>query len=474
MILLSQNSGYGAGSLASGRTRKVDGSLAWSLRIWTVHDQAQAAVETLAGQGFSNQPTGPPKGPPKFDWAHGGAITNPNTVNGDNYNIARNLMQPMMAQGMDAADIAQWTPALRNAQTSIQALSESLQQIPNAAKGAKMTIDQYNASLNQTAQMEEAMGGTIYGGLQAGLAFGAYSQGMAPGIMGSLMQNQMVTAMAMGQNGVLPSGVANLTGGAQLQAVQSTIGLLGSAFQNLNRNKYEYIPGVGRVLSQSGTLNEAAQVGQTLGITTGEAERLLKQYKSQGTVSKLQGQLGQAASGQWGTAATGIYNFLGKSGTPGNWGSWSKLSAIDKQKATKMWNATAGQQMGTLEEEKRLSPAQVKQIDHTTNIGRRMDELNKALAGPNAKSTGQTVKLSGTIGLTSEARKHFKFTKQVEAKLLANSGGNPQSNFLNSPYGDAAQASNPMSGSIDIGSGAQAGNNVLGSGDPGVLTGTNP
>lgn len=425
-------------------------------------DQANAAVDVLAGQGFSDNGYSKTTSSGKPMWSMGGMLHGPDgstttSVNGDNYNIAKNLMQPMMAQGMDATDIAQWTPALRNAGTSIDSLATSLEQIPNAARGAKMTIDEYNASLLQTAQTEEAMGGTQYGGLQAGLQFGQMTQGMAPGIMGQLIQNPMVQALAIGQNGVLPSGVANLTGGAQNQAVMSTINMLGSAFQNLNRNKYTNIPGVGRVMTQSGTLNEAAQVGQLLGITTQQAERMLKQAGSETQISHLQTELGQEGSGgRWGTKSTGIYNFLGD----GKASDWSHLSAYDRQTATKYWNATGGKQVQSLAQQGLITPSQLKSIDSTHNISQRMADLNHALASPSQQAAGQQISVK--LGLTPAASRLVKQIGPSSTTLKQNSGGAPGNATANSPFGEAVAANQggyfSFGGDSEaIGSGAQAG-----------------
>jgi hypothetical protein len=457
----AQTGATGQGAALKIEEERLKGRWPGSFGSGLTSDQAKAAVDVLAGQGFSDNGYSKTTSSGKPMWSMGGMVhgaegTTTTSVNGDNYNIARNLMQPMMAQGMDATDVAQWSPALRNASTAIDPLVTALEQIPNAARGAKMTIDEYNASLLQTAQTEEAMGGTQYGGMQAGLQFGQMTQGLAPGIMGQLIQNPMVQALAIGQNGVLPSGVANLTGGAQNQAVMSTINMLGSAFQNLNRNKYTNIPGVGRVMTQSGTLNEAAQIGQMLGITTAQAERMLKQSGSETQIASMQSELGQEGSGgRWGTKSTGIYNFLG-SGKPTDWG---QLSSYDQKKATTYWNNTAGKQVQSLERQGILTPAQLKAIDSTGNISKRMQELNQALAGPNQQNAGQQISVK--LGLTPAAAKIVKQIGPSSTTLKQNSGGTPGNATTNSPFGEAVAANRggyfSFGGSEAIGSGAQAG-----------------
>jgi hypothetical protein len=456
---LSQTAATEQGASLEAEMQALRGRWAGSFGSGLSKDQSTGLVETLAGQGFSNAP--------RQTTTRGLDVlpTTSTSVNGDNTLIARTL-QPLVAQGVDPTDAAQLTPQLRNASDSLQDLTSIIGQLATGAQAAKMPMDQFIASLVQVGQTEEAMGGTMQGGEHAGLDF-TQSTGLAPALLGSLMQSPIVQALAIGQNGVLPSGVPNLSGGAQNQAVMSAINMLSPAFSNLNKNQYTNVPGLGKQMTSSGSLNQAAQMGQLLGIPTAEMERLLKQQPYEAQITKMQTALGQQGGGKYGEAASGIYQYLGQSGNGGtqteaqSQGAWNKLSAADRKKATTYWNSEVGNNLGALQKSGALTQSQIKAMYKTNNVGQRMNELNTDLNKNQQNQTGNMVQVQATLALKGSAAKIFK-AQGVTAKMNANAGGSPISSLINSPQGDALAASNNpvlagLGDATDIGSGAQAG-----------------
>jgi hypothetical protein len=371
-------------------------------------DQAQAAVGTLAGQGFSNASTDPR-----------------NFASGDNTRIAQNLLAPLMNMGLTAQDAAQWTPALRNANTSMQTLMDTLNQLPAAARASKTTVADFNASLEQLAQTQVSQGGTMQGGLQTGMAF-TESTGMAPGIANALSQNSIYTALMMGQYGILPSGVANLPGGAQVGGMLSAFNLLRNATSGLNQNKYETVAGQ-KLPEVYGYQLQDAQIAQMLGVDQSTVNRLRREAPYASRISSVLGQLGNEGSN--GMPGTGIWSILGKAQN------WQGLNAQQQRQATSVWNATAGKNLNQLG----LTSQQIKDINSTGDIRSRMSKLQNDLLG-SQKNNPQN-QITVYVKFKGEAAKHFTQAGPAVAKLQANSGqGAALNSVYNSPLGDASAA----------------------------------
>lgn len=377
---------------------------------------AEQTVNTLAGLGFSNQ----------------------NGVNGDNFNIARNLIQPMVNQGVSVQGAADWTEALRNSNTSISQLMNSLGGLNLAARATKETTDQYNSSLLQLAQTQVSMGGTAAQAGETGAAF-TRATGLAPGILGQIQQNPMYQGIMMAQNGVLPSGITDLTPGAQIQGVMSLMQLLGGAFGGLNKTRYETVGGI-KVPTAYGSQLEASQIAEAMHIPQSVVMRIMKQMPFERQITGLEKVIGSStAQGSNGESGSGIYSILNHADH------WSGLNASQREQATRYWNAGIGSHFHGYQNDLGLSKKEVKHLYSTTNIRKRLDELNRDLTGNQQNNPNNQIKVE--ISMKGNAGKYFsaKANKKY-VQIIANAGGPAPNNLYNTPTGDALIANDPGTG----------------------------
>lgn len=378
---------------------------------------AEQAVNTLAGLGFSDQGNG--------QGGVGGLAA------GDNSRLASQVVGPLMQQGVSAQGAADWTEALRNANDTIPSLTSSLGGMSQAAQAAKVTTDQYNTSLLEFAQNQVANGGTTGQAAQTGMDFTA-TTGMLPGVLATLQNNPVYQGLMMGQNGVLPSDIGNLTPGAQLQGVQSLLNLYGKGLGGLNTNKYENVGGV-KVVSSYGNAAEAAQIAQMTGMTQSQVTRLMNETKG-GNMNQMIDALNKVGSPDAGGGmGSGIWSILDKSNQ------WKTLSGGNKQKAEQAWNKGIAPDLKSI-----LTPDELKKINSTSDVRTKASDLQKDLLGnqknnPNNQIKGQ---VSVKIEASSWLKKMLKMSASGSVKLGGNSGGTAPNNVLNTVQADA-MAANP-------------------------------
>lgn len=359
--------------------------------------QATDVVSILAEQGFSNQTTG----------AYG------NNVSGDNMNIAQRMMQPLVSMGLSPADAAGWTTALRYGSTSIQAMTDTLKQVPDAAKQAKETVGDMNASLQALAETQISQGGTQGQAGQTGLDF-TQATSLNPQVLGTISQNKMYQAIMMAQNGILPSGIADLSGGSQVQGAMSTFQLLRGAFQGLNQNKYMNAP-AGRVQTAQGWQLQDSQIAQMMGISRQEADRLRNIAPHAQQVGQVQTMLGSENENLKGTLW----------GTLRHANSWQGLSAQDKAQAQKEWQLNIAPQLSHLG----LTHQQLTQLQKTPDLRKRAAELQKDLSVQGQNDPNNQIKLN--VKFTGAAAKIFQQDGPSFYKKAANAGGSALNSAAN-------------------------------------------
>lgn len=385
---------------------------------------AKATVQTLAGQGFSNQ----------------------NGVSGDNTNIAENLVKPLVNQGVSVAGATQWTVALRNSNTSISQLMSSLGNLGDAAKATKETTDTYNASLLKLAETQVSMGGTVANAAAAGKQF-TDTTGLDPGVLSGFQQSPIYQGMMIAQNNVLPSGITDLTPGAQMQGMLSSIQLMGGtgfghggAFANLDQNKTEGTGSI-KAVSAYGSQLEASQIASMYpGVDQSQIQRLMiaQQGGHLGNVINTEKALGSNLTGginpQTGQMeyGSGIWSLLSK----GNAQSWNQLSKVQQSRATEFWNQNIQGNLNDLQ----LHPGQIKALNATKNIRQRASLLQKDL-GENQKNNPQN-QIKVEMELKGAAAKHLQFAQNQKSifTVIANAGGKLANNVLSTPLGAAVHA----------------------------------
>lgn len=348
---------------------------------------------------------------------------------GDNTTIASNLVAPLTQQGVSAQGATEWADALRNAGTNVQSLTTSLQGMATAAQATKETTDQFNSSLLEFAQSQVANGGTQGQAAQTGMDFTA-ATGMAPSILGQLQSNPMYQGLMMGENSVLPSDIGNLAPGAQLEGVRNLMGLLGSGFRGLDKNKYETVNGV-RMVSSYGNQAQIAQMAQMLNITQTQAHRLYNEV-SGGHFSNVENALNTIGnpSAEYGQGSM-LYSILNKSKT------WQGLSESEREKATRVWDGINIHGLG-------LHEKQINAIQDTSNIRKRANLLRTDLL-VNQKNNPMN-KITGSLKVYVDVSHHAKrlinvTTGKALVQMNARAGGDAANSSLNSTLGDAWSAS---------------------------------
>jgi hypothetical protein len=383
------------------------------------HDQGKSVVDSLANAGFSNQ---------NASASHPGS--------GDNTTIANSIVAPLVQQGVSAPGAAEWSDALRNSGTSVSALSTSLQGLNKSAIATKESTDQFNSSLLELAQSQVANGGTVGQAAQTGMDFTA-ATGLAPATLSTLQNNPVYQGVMMGQNGVLPSDIGNLTPGAQLEGVKQMLSMYGGGLSSLNHNKYETIGGV-RVVSSYGSSAEAAQIATMTGLPQTQITRLMRETsgKNFGNVVKADEALGSPDAG--GGQGSGIYNVLNRSTTKGD--TWAGLSSQNKALATTMWNSGIGKNIDHMG----LKSGQIKSIESNTNIRSRADMLRNDLTLNQGKSKENQIKgaVQVEISLNGAAKRLLKVNSaKGQMTMIGRAGGTSPNNAINSAWGDAMATS---------------------------------
>ena len=151
---------------------------------------AQSDIQDIVGQGF-------------------GANENIDGTQGDVTSIAQGLFRPLQ-QGdnqIDASSLGQFVPMLRNANTSVSQLVDTLSNLQAQSAATKENVNMLASSLAATGTAFEQMGGSPSQGAALGGAF-TNMTGLDPQIASQLAQNPMFQGFAMSQAGVTQSGWA--------------------------------------------------------------------------------------------------------------------------------------------------------------------------------------------------------------------------------------------------------------------------
>lgn len=380
-------------------------------------DQSQSIVDALAGAGFSDQ-----------NQSQG------LTAQGDNATIAQGLSKPLVQQGVSAEGAAEWTEALRNAGTSVSALTTSLKNMDTAAQATKLTTDQFNSALLSFAQSQVANGGTQGQGAATGMDLTA-ATGLSPTVTQQMQSNPVYQGLMMGENGVLPSDIGNLTPGAQLQGMQSMMSMYGGAFAGLNKNKYETIGGT-KVISSYGEQAEAAQIAASTGMTQSQVQRWMADEKSghmNATINAMTA-LGNPDAGMGGEGS-GLFEILNRSKDH----TWSGLSAANRTRATKAWNQSISPDLHDMG----LSKSQMTGISRASNVDTKATLLNKDLLKNQGGSAANQIlgSVKVTVEVAQNAKSWIKATSnKKQIALNSRAGGAAPNSWMNSTSGDAYSA----------------------------------
>lgn len=395
--------------------------------------QAQDVMSTLSSQGFAmNQISGGVGGtilsgigaiPGIGGWLSGAlAGLGGSGPSGDAANIAQNFMRPLMQRfpGLSAQDLGEFTPALRNAGTSINQLRDQLTNLGVEAQATKETVGTFASSLAQTGQAFESMGSSLQGGVAVGAGF-TNATALDPQLAARFAQNPLFQGMMMSKYGILPSGLGDMNSGAFTGQSVATLQMLQHALAGLNRNKYEMVNGH-QVLIQSGQQAVYDQIAQMTGMPSNIVKRMLGDQSGIAARSRAQTMLGDPTSG------TGFWQYLDQNSTH---------TAKQWQVANQTWMDTvANTYQGT-----GVSKGQMQKIDQIHNLHQRATAYAEALANASKNDAWNQIQNNPNaqtvqVEFTGLAAKYFQQVPNSAAKVAANAGGTAYNTIYNSIPGD--------------------------------------
>lgn len=373
--------------------------------------QAKSIYGSLAGQGFSNQESG-------FLGM---------TTGGDLENVATRLVAPIVKNtGMNAETASGFADALRNGNTSIKELSETLNNLPDAAQSAREGINQYGESLQEFAQGAEQFGATKQQGYQSGLEF-TNSTGLDPRLLGQMQSNPLFQGLAMTQMGVLPSGVGALPGGTQTSLTLQAMKMAMGATAGMNHNKYQTINGK-QFLAQTGNTAQEDQAAQLLGMSPEEFKRLNRNQGQYSASANAETLLKADTSQGWGQELAGAMQ--------------KSHGHLTKEQRNRLQHGGDGV-TGWNEISKQLLNAGVSKNEVSKIANEGFDKRTKSVEEVLAKKNKENINESGQnvqVKFTGAAAKFFEQVSPSAVKSSANAGGPSITSFATSPLAQVALA----------------------------------
>jgi hypothetical protein len=209
-------------------------------------EQAGEIVNSLAGQGWSGQEAS---------------------------TLGQHLVAPLVQQGQQPGTVAGlMDQAMRQGNTSLRQFRETMDHVGDAARTARMSLDEFQQGMGEFAQAATNQGATFGRGLQNAREF-TEATGMAPQVGAAMMQNQTVQALAMTNYGMIPQEMGLLPGGALGNVTNQTIEMgLRMAGGYRNQPVTETIDG-NRVQIASGAERQAATAAAITGIPVDQIRR---------------------------------------------------------------------------------------------------------------------------------------------------------------------------------------------------------
>lgn len=432
--------------------------------------QAQGDVQSLAQQGFSMAPIGgggiggaalsaistiPGIGGPLAGELGGlghqlagipligkglsGLIGGDRNPQGDIANIGQNLDRPLQSQnpGLTGEDINQFTPALRRSGTSIQQMTDALDGLGLSAHATKETVGQFAGSLSETAQTFQSLGSSFQGGTDVGKGFSNVT-GMDPRVAGQLAQNPLFQGMAMSQQGILPSGLGDMSSGAFSNTALSTVQMLARGLGGINQTHYQTINGV-KLPTAQGQTQMYDQIAQMTGMTSNDVKYMLQDQnhiQARGTAMQAIGDP---------NTNTGIFALVNQ----GQKLHHGKLTDQEYHTANQDWQKAVEPYL----KQSGVSKKEIDRLNHMSGMRDRLkaarrditnqtnnDPLNQIINKPNANTV--------QVQFTGLASKFFQQTGITANKATSNAGGPSISSIANQVVGDL---SNPTKLITDIG-----------------------
>ncbi|CAM6003645.1 unnamed protein product [Sphagnum balticum] len=375
--------------------------------------QATSVLDSLANQGFSMNPNSASGIPFLGDYT--------GTPQGDAATIANQFDSPLMSQmpGLSAQTLDQFTPALRNSATSASQLAEALSNVGIQSRNAKETVNEFTTSLASAAQSFANMGSGFANSIGTSTGF-SQATGLDNQVASQLAQSPIVQGLALGQ-GVLPSGLGSMGGGAFTNTSLSAVKLLSQGLKGLDYNTYSTKDGTS-IMTRNGQAMEDAQIASMLGIPESVVQRMLGSGTRYQHVADAENVIGDSTNG------LGIFGAYQAA-----LNSKGQVTGANRQTLNRDWSVQAVPAL----QKAGLSKSTIDKLSADKNWKQRLQDTNKDLS--KIGGGGDFNKINGTsvtIGLTPAAAKVLQINQPSTNKILSNSGGQAINIATNSPSGD--------------------------------------
>jgi hypothetical protein len=234
--------------------------------------QAQEIVGSLAGLGWTGE---------------------------EGQNIAFDTVAPLVQQGQNPGIVSGLLDrSIRNGNASLEEFRATMDNLGPSARAARMSLDEYQQSLGEFADMTKDLGGTNLQRMSLGRTLSG-GLGVAPPVAGEVMQSGLTQGLAMMRYGVLPNELAmagtTAVGGSVNAAVDMAMRAAGAFNQDVTDAQ-------GHVIIK-GSDRQRNQAAAFMGVSTEVFDRLLRGRQISPHLLRAQDALKQFDAGSRGLAA---------------------------------------------------------------------------------------------------------------------------------------------------------------------------
>ena len=244
-----------------------------------------------------------------------------NLVNG-----AADVMRYNKQLGMDPATFDALDKSTRHGTTGVQAFVKVVKEIPEAARSARVSLQQMNADANAMGEANQQQGGTFWQGYKNAIAMSGMS-GLPAGVLGESFQNPIVQGYAMTQTGLAPQAQGLMSAGQRMRSIMEAVNGLAPAFGNIP-GRTNRVPGAGNFnLTTTGKDQQMAWLHQMFPEYSPEMLKALTDPKTRAQIES--GANVEDAAMAWSRGAGGAKNakqyFSGdRNAARNNWGTLKK------------------------------------------------------------------------------------------------------------------------------------------------------
>lgn len=185
-------------------------------------------------------------------------------------NMAFDAVAPLVQQGLNPGVTSQmFDQAIRNGNTSLADLRQTLDDLAPSARAAHMTLTEYQQGLDEFANKQQEMGATYGEGVRTGRNLST-AYGMAPQQIQAFTSSPLVQAIGATKFGALPQEFGALGTAGQAGAIQGGVDQALNAFQGFRNTPVK--DASGRIII-SGPRRQINMAAQALGVSYEQLQR---------------------------------------------------------------------------------------------------------------------------------------------------------------------------------------------------------